>query len=57
VADCCLEDYRDRKLENAERQADDLDETDNGDNILALDKCMQTRCETWSMRVDKRLIL
>ena len=38
VADCCLEDYRDRKLENVERQADDLDETDNGDNILALAK-------------------
>jgi len=36
VADCCLEDYRDRKLENAERQMEDLDETDNGDNILAI---------------------
>ena len=36
VADCCLEDYRDRKMENAERQADDLDETDTGDNILAI---------------------
>jgi len=36
VADCCLEDYRDRKMENVERQSDDLDETDNGDNILAI---------------------
>jgi len=30
VADCCLEDYRDRKLENVERQTEDLDETDGG---------------------------
>jgi len=46
VADCCLEDYRDRKLENAERQADDLDETDTGDNILATSRTLvtQVRC-------------